>query len=780
MPLVDPLALLRRQDKWYLGNGGMLVYAPSFPRYLHVPGFWDECHYGDLAIEHLLAVNLACELDGGLAELTPRLISWQWQPDRIEATHALGIATGIAGWRPVGLTLSEVRRLSPDGTLCCELTLHRADAQPAGGTPPKVVHIIAWTMRETKGDNPASGFTEVKEQGRAIAYTQHAKRRSHQRGGEPLLLEVRIQGNREPDSLQVTPSHGSELVPRLPFTPFWDGIRHDGKLTDEVLGDPPLGRLAYAGLHWCADLDADDPYQLTVQVAVRDPQVALRLFPDSGVHGEVGTPDPTQAWREFLDLVPHFECSDEMLTRYYWYRWYGLRLNAVPAGGNYAAPGVTEGITYFRGVITYSLMCHVFDCQWLSDPALAQGCLRNHLAHQTEAGHFPGHIFMSGVNTEGFYHTDIGHAAGDLLAHHPDAAFAREITPGLTRLLDYYLRERDSEGLALYDVRDQFETGQEFTSRYFHAHPEADLFGWEHQLRLKGVDVTAYVYHLARLLEHLAADAGDDAAAHRHGGLAGRIKVAVRGQLWDGERGFFFDYSTEKGERSPYWTAVGFYPLLSSLATPEQARACAAHLLGGDKFDTPWPTPTVPRDDPYFSAAPRWRGERANCPWNGRVWPMVNSHVVEVLGRLAEQWPGEYRQRLAAYLRRYIEMMHYEQPGQPGAKDYTRPNCFEHYDPLDGSACEYRGIDDYMHSWVADHILRWVAGVRLLGNRLTVDPLPFGLTHMLLRDCRIAGHRLDVCLGRTPDGGYKPGFRIHLDSVVLHSSEDMERWEVLV
>ncbi|HZH98773.1 MAG TPA: hypothetical protein VEX38_07355, partial [Fimbriimonadaceae bacterium] len=44
--------------------------------------------------------------------------------------------------------------------------------------------------------------------------------------------------------------------------------------------------------------------------------------------------------------------------------------------------------------------------------------------------------------------------------------------------------------------------------------------------------------------------------------------------------------------------------------------------------------------------------------------------------------------------------------------DPCKPNSYEHYNPLTGSAALYRGYDDYMHSWVVDLILRYVAGLR--------------------------------------------------------------------
>src|SRR5207237_7750300 len=49
--------------------------------------------------------------------------------------------------------------------------------------------------------------------------------------------------------------------------------------------------------------------------------------------------------RECFASVPGFRCSDRYLDRRWWYRWYGLRLNAIAGGtGNYPHPTVCEGI----------------------------------------------------------------------------------------------------------------------------------------------------------------------------------------------------------------------------------------------------------------------------------------------------------------------------------------------------------------------------------------------------------------------------------------------------
>ncbi len=61
--------------------------------------------------------------------------------------------------------------------------------------------------------------------------------------------------------------------------------------------------------------------------------------------------------------------------------------------------------------------------------------------------------------------------------------------------------------------------------------------------------------------------------------------------------------------------------------------------------------PSSSRKDPLYDPDARWKGKRHNCPWNGRVWPMTNSHIAEAIGRVAlEHVPAlraQYADRLA-------------------------------------------------------------------------------------------------------------------------------------
>src|SRR5262249_44804335 len=150
------------------------------------------------------------------------------------------------------------------------------------------------------------------------------------------------------------------------------------------------------------------------------------------------------------------------------------------------------------------------------------------------------------------------------------------------------------------------------------------------------------------------------------------------------------DVDPRSDKRSPYKAAVGFYPFLCDIAGPEHLAAITEHLLNPDEFWTNWPLPASPVDDPYFSAEAEWKGIRMSCPWNGRVWPMTNSHVAEALARVALTMDSGLTLQASRFIHSFIKLMFFDQ-------DPARPNCFEHYNPLTGTPCLYRGVDDYQH-----------------------------------------------------------------------------------
>ena len=152
--------------------------------------------------------------------------------------------------------------------------------------------------------------------------------------------------------------------------------------------------------------------------------------------------------------------------------------------------------------------------------------------------------------------------------------------------------------------------------------------------------------------------------------------------------------------------------------------------------------PSASRDDPRFDPDAEWKGKRHLCPWNGRVWPMTNSHVVDALARVVREHRPGWGPRLGELLRRFVRMM--TNGGRP-----DRPNAFEHYHPLTGRPSRYRGIDDYQHSWINDLIVSHLLGVLPHGDTgLTVHPLSLGVADTGITGLRVAGHTVDVTVAR--------------------------------
>jgi hypothetical protein len=210
--------------------------------------------------------------------------------------------------------------------------------------------------------------------------------------------------------------------------------------------------------------------------------------------------------------------------------------------------------------------------------------------------------------------------------------------------------------------------------------------------------------------------------------------------MWNAEAQMFVDCDWRTLAPSPRKAAVGFYPFMSDLAGAEHLVALHEQLLNPEAFWTKWPVPTSPQDDPEFDAEGRWRGVRHACPWNGRVWPMTNSHIADALGTAAVRFgDAGLRRRTAELISKTLHMMAFD--GDP-----SRPNSFEHYHPMNGSPSQYRGIDDYQHSWIVDLIIQYVCGVRPDEFSLTIDPFPFGLKRISLKNLHVKGRRIDFDL----------------------------------
>ena len=730
---MDPLEELRRPDKWYLGGGRALVWAPPFPSFLDWPGFWDEAHYFDHVVERPFTIAL---LDERGQALDVKPLSRDWRPSEL-----------TSAWMAGDLLVSERKCVLPRDVLVSELSIWNPTAHAA------VVQPVVYTVQRSTPSLGDHVVSEVAFEGGAFHYT---KRQVMTLRGQELPVfsyRVALGADRAPESHAAHLSEGNSLRPEWRLTPFYEHMAQ-GSLGGELhLGGWNSDGVVYLGLQYKLHIGPESRARLVLGCAVGNDLGQLLLHPV-----EVSQ----QGWREFFEQAPRLEVADAHLQQYWWYRWYGLRLNTISHTGGLAQhPFVAEGIAQFRNHISYSAQCHVLECRWLASPKLARGSILNFVEHQAANGAYPGNIYAQLVNSEGMYHANWGRAVRDLHAVHPDDAFLGQVYPSLVRYGQFLDLERDPEGCHMYDVVNQGETGQEYMSRYQAVDPQADHWG---AFRLKGVDATVYAYELQRALAWMAELLGHGHDAVYWAEQADATRQAVLDRMWDPTLEMFTDVNPDSGQGTGVKAAVGFYPFMTDIAGSQHVVALQRHLLNPAEFWLAYPVPATSADDAYFSPWAEWKGKRHSCPWNGRVWPMTNSHVCDALAHASQHLEPALQPMAAELITRFVRLMFFD-------GDSNRPNAFEHYNPLTGQPSTYRGIDDYQHSWVVDLLVRYLAGIQPRADgSVVVDPLPFDVPSCSLSDVLVRGRRLAV---RWDPAGR--GFEVDVDGRQVHQSEQRQK-----
>ncbi|MDE2878082.1 trehalase family glycosidase [Candidatus Palauibacter soopunensis] len=721
------IAALARDDKWFLGGLDGVVWAPPFPEWLHRPGFWDPVHL----LQHEVGPGFSVALVGS---------DGRERPLRRAAPGPGGGEPAVGRWRPGrlavtwaderGALVEERRQVLPGGIL-----------ESAWDVPRDFEgHLVGFTAQ------PADATDGVAPTADGVGWTRAV---SDGRGQE-LVLRMELAGSGSPAWRRVVPSEGRG-APEWRHSPFAEDV--------ELSSDPDAPR---SGWIWIAvafpmsSIDGGSPaFRLTLHlpgVEPRRPDSASSVPTSPTPTSPTPTsPTPTSppgeipaasAWESFFGGFPHFESGDPYLDRTFDYRVHGLGLNRIEGSwGPVRHPAIAEGPEYFHVPIAYSAQCHMMEMRWRKGGREAWGSLLNFVDNQKPDGSFHGRLYPERLEGTDFYHANWGDALLAVDDMHPDAAALARCYEGLSRYARWLTAARDPEASGMFTVTNHFETGQEYMSRYMAVDGEADVAGWRPRLRLKGIDVTVYAHQLFRALAAVARRlerAGDEAAWRE---LEARCRRAIDERMWSAEAGLFTDVDGRTGERTGVKAAVGFYPLLTGGVDGARLDALLDHLEDPATFGTRFPLPSSSVDDPRFSAEGIWRGKRRNCPWNGRVWPMTTSHVIEGLLRCWRGGNSRAHARAGALaadmLNRFARMMFTD--GDP-----ARPNCFEHYNPHTGRACHFRGIDDYQHSWILDLLARGFGGLHVDASGIEVRPLPNGPARVSLGPAVARGRTVSV------------------------------------
>lgn len=461
-------------------------------------------------------------------------------------------------------------------------------------------------------------------------------------------------------------------------------------------------------------------------------------------------------YQSWFDTVPAFNSDSELLNRLWAYRWYILR-NSLSEPGLGHLPGtvMVEGRSHkmtktpwrpsgweFSKVIPLSTSLHVHDLRWRRDPGDAVEVMRSTARLQGPDGQLYAHTVREKMKP---YVNYFGHAMALFAELHGSAAVPQDVLAAAKEQVRGDRRQLVTSGDELPVQYDHKRTGKEYQPSYwyFHDYP-ADAKDKSTYTPLKRVDRAVYQYLNARGVAALCA-ARQDPDEQEFTDLADRLAASILTKHWDAATEFFYDLHHRTDEQAMVRNVVGFYPWWAGL-TDESHAVGLRRALGPEYFGGAEPYPSVAQDCPAFRPGGGWLGNffkgRNGCMWNGPSWPYTTAITLDAIGRNAGGSPElveEFATGLWAFARQHFR-----------DGDVAVPYLVEHYDGLTGEPISDE--PDYNHSYLIDLLVQYVAGLRIAGDALELEPLDVGLAELHLTGLPVGRHRLAIELtGRGED-----------------------------
>lgn len=731
------LKLLQRDDKWFLSDGKSLLWAPQFPKYLDKLGYWEKAYYFNYDIEPLYTVDF---FENG-NKVSIKQESRVWTPDKLKCDF-IGEDYQIEEYKTVF-----------EGCLNSEIYITNNTNQK------KEIDMVVWGCRLTNEE----GLERVNDVSIDDGYLKYVYNKKPEGEMPGVNLAIGLGCSEALKSYSINLSEGRLVRPIWRMSPFYEKFNRSGFINEIKVSGIDEDGVLYMALHYNFVLEKGERKRIQVSAALDMELSKVRnklkyVLSLDDIHKE-----SEKQWESYFESLPYFTCSDPYMEKYYWYRWYSIRLNSInQREENYKYPFIAEGVGFFRNLISYSSPCNMIEAKWLNTPELAKGILYNFIQHQDENGCFPGIIGVTHNVKGAMYHAHWAKAIRETFLKYRDKDFLEEIYPAIKKYVVYFMKERDKENSGLYDIVNQVETGQEYSPRYVNIEKNADKMDWDKVFQLKGVDSSIYIYELKRLLEFISDELnyGDDKKIWSTEAI--KTKRAIIDLMWDHEDFMFYDVDPRNWRKSKVKSVVCFYPFMTDIVDEGFLGAIDKHLLNPREFWTEYPVPTVSVDNEFFNAEAEWKTKRHLCPWNGRVWPMTESHIVDALYN-ASLYRVNIREKVVELLNKFIKMMFYD-------NDANRPNCYEHYNPFTGKECFYRGIDDYQHSWVIDLILKYICGIHIEYDSIVIEPLDFNISSFKLDNMIIDGKSFTIKWNKDRQQGK---LKIYINGNLIHESENL-------
>lgn len=213
-----------------------------------------------------------------------------------------------------------------------------------------------------------------------------------------------------------------------------------------------------------------------------------------------------------------------------------------------------------------------------------------------------------------------------------DLDFIREIYEPVSRFVDWWFANRDSDGNGLVEWNHRLESGWDNSPRF------------ENDRRVTAIDLNAYINREMRLLGRMAELLGMEHDKLAWAKWAKEHAQKMRARLLDRDDGVFFDRIVETKRLLKLLTPASFMPLWTEVEMPLRMahEMIVAYLLNPKHFWGSRPFPVVAYSERTYDSE-KW--------WRGPVWPNIAWAMTEAL-RLHE-FPDQH----AEAVRRLLGMM---------------------------------------------------------------------------------------------------------------------------
>jgi glycogen debranching enzyme len=185
--------------------------------------------------------------------------------------------------------------------------------------------------------------------------------------------------------------------------------------------------------------------------------------------------------------------------------------------------------------------------------------------------------------------------------------FVEYCYPKLVKMIEYDLRERDSDGNGLSEWNDGDSSGMDNSPRF--DSPVKDA-----------IDLNCFIANEMLYLSHMAALLGNHDESTIWMNSREKSANLINQHLWDDETGYYYDNDLN-GNLVKIKTEAGFVPMFAGIASDEQVEKLVDHLTDPLQFWRAFPVSSVSADEPTFS----------DNMWRGPVWINFNYFIIEGL-----------------------------------------------------------------------------------------------------------------------------------------------------